>query len=271
MSAASTFTDARAIARETRKLVQGASTAFAGRIRGDSPRSGQPVWRNSYYVGQIEDRVWRPINGGTRRGGKRWTAALLKGAKKFELKTRAERRKLEPGARNGELGEVGIEVLEYLYTTVDYATGRLEPALRTIAEEIGRAYSAVHAALKRLRDKGFIHWMRRSEPIEDPEPGGPLVRQASNAYALLCPPAMRDWLGRLLGRPPMPECEADRRKREHAEFHRMLDSLTAQELLASTWDGNSLLGETLRNLAAAVDQRDRQQRESSRTDETGGL
>jgi hypothetical protein len=269
MSAANTTSDARAIAREVHKFSRRTATALAS--RGDNPRSGQPVWRNSYYVGQIEDRIWKPINGGTRRGGKRWTAAILKAAKKLELKSRAERRQVEPGARNGDLGEVGIEVLEYLYATVDYATGRLEPALRTIADAIGRAYSAVHEAMKRLRDKGFIQWMRRSEPIDDPEPGGPQVKQASNAYALLCPAPMRDWLGRLLGKAPVPECEADRRQRELAEFNGMLAGLSAQELLATTWTGDSLLGETLRNIAAAVDRRERQERESSRSDETGGL
>ena len=48
--------------------------------RGDSPRSGQPGWRNSYTEGTIEDRVWKPINGGKLRDGKRWTGALLKAA-----------------------------------------------------------------------------------------------------------------------------------------------------------------------------------------------
>lgn len=36
----------------------------AALTRGDSPRSGEPVWRNSYTIGQIEDRVWRPIRDG---------------------------------------------------------------------------------------------------------------------------------------------------------------------------------------------------------------
>lgn len=290
MSAADTTKNKRATARETRNLIRATAggamllgsftTAIAGaktsrqtralHSRGDSPRSGQPVWRNSYYVGQIEDRIWKPINGGSRRGGKRWTAAILKAAKKLELRTRAERQEIEPGARNGDLGAIGIIVLEYLYETVDYATGRLEPAIRTIASAIGHSYNAVHKALKRLRDRGFIQWMRRSEPIEDPEPGGPQVKQASNAYALLCPPTLRDWLARLLGKPPAPECDADRRKRERAEFETMLDGLTAEERLAATWTGDSLLGETLRRIAAAVDARDRQERESSTNDETGG-
>ena len=239
--------------------------------RGDSPRSGQPVWRNSYYVGQIEDRIWKPINGGTRRGGKRWTAALLKAAKRFELKTRTQRRQVEPGARNGELGDVGIAVLEYLYATVDYATGRLEPAIRTIADATGYAYSAVHRALNRLRKHGFIQWMRRSEPVEDPEPGGPTVKQVSNAYALLCPKGMLGWLSRLLGKSPRPECDADRRRQERDEFEAMLTGLTAEQRLAATWGGDPLLGEILRKIAAGVDQREMQHRESSASDETGGV
>lgn len=226
--------------------------------RGDSPRSGQPVWRNSYYVGQIEHQIWKPINDGTRRGGQRWTRALLKSAKALEIRTRAERREREPGARNGALGEVGIEVLEYLYGVVDYANGKLEPAIRTIAAEIGRSYSAVHEALNRLRLAGFLNWMRRSRPIEDPEPDGPQVEQASNAYALLVPTGMKSWLLRLVGKGPPPACDQDRRQQDRADFEAMLASVSAVEAHEATWNGDRLLGETLKRLARAVDARDRQ-------------
>jgi hypothetical protein len=237
--------------------------------RGDSSRSGAPVWRNSYTVGQIEDRIWKPINGGSIRGGKRWAAALLKMAKQLELRTRAERRTTEPGARNGALGPIAIDVLEYLYATVDYTTGRLEPALRTIAEATGHAYSAVHAALKRLRHEGFIHWMRRSKPKDDPEPGGPVVEQASNAYALLVPEAVKPWLQRLMGKAPAPECDADRRARERQAFEDMMAGMSAEDRHRTTWNGDDLLGETLRKLAAAVDARETKDCESSTADETG--
>jgi len=239
--------------------------------RGSNPRSGAPVWRNSYTVGQIEDRIWKPINGGSRRGGRRWTAAMLRAARKFETRTLRERRKVEPGARNGKLGEVGLRVLTYLYDTVDYATGRLEPAVRTIADELALSYSAVHRALQRLREHRFISWMRRSVPVEDPGPGEPPAKQASNAYALLCPPAMRAWLARLFGKVPHPACDQDRRAREQAEFEEMLNSLGAAEYMDATWTGDTLLGETLRSIAAAIDARERNHRESSGTDETGGI
>lgn len=249
-----------ALSRRTRVLLE----------RGDSPRSGERVWRNSYTEGTIEDRVWRRIHDGTARGGKRWTGALLKAARAFEYRTRLERREKEPGARNGNLGEVGLEVLAFLYETVDFATGRLEPAIATIAQGIGRSYSAAHDALCRLRKEGFLHWMRRSRPIEEPEPGGPQVEQVPNAYALLVPEPVKRWMRSLFGKTPTPTCEEERRKRERADFEAMLAGLTAEERHDTTWNGDSLLGETLRRLAAAVDAREIQKGESGTTGETGG-
>lgn len=238
--------------------------------RGDSKRSGEPVWRNSYTVGQIEDRVWKPINGGDVRAGRRWAGAMLKAARGLELRTRAERREVEPGARNGVLGDVAIAVLEYLYEVVDYRTGRLEPAIRTIADAIGRAYSAVHQALVRLREHGFLSWMRRSKKREDALPFGPQIEQASNAYALLVPKGMKDWLARKFGKGPVPECERDRAARKKQEFEAMLAGMTAGEY-AKSFCTDALLGPTLRRLAALVDAREVQERESGTSDETGGL
>ncbi len=240
--------------------------------RGDSPRSGEKVWRNSYTEGTIEDRVWRPIHDGTTRGGKRWTAALLKAARDLEYRSRLARREKEPGARNGVLGEIGLEVLGFMFETVDYATGRLEPAIATIAEGIGRSYSAVHEALCRLRSEGFLHWMRRSRPIVDAEPDGPQVEQIPNAYALLVPVEMKKWLGLLLRKrkSQAPQCDEDRRKHERAAYEAMLGTLTVEERHQTTWNGDRLLGETLRSLAASLDKRDVLDREFGRHGETGG-
>lgn len=249
-----------ALSRKTRAFLQ----------RGDSPRSGEKVWRNSYTEGTIEDRVWSKISDGTARGGKRWTGALLKAARALEYRTRRERREQEPGARNGALGEVGLEVLAYLYETVDFLSGRLEPAIATIADEIGRAYSAVHDALCRLRREGFLHWMRRSRPVKHPVPGGPQVEQIQNAYALLVPEPMKEWMKSLFRRAPIPTCEQDRRKQKDAEFEAMLAGLSAEERHNSTWNGDRLLGETLRKLAASLDKRDLNKGESGTDRETGG-
>lgn len=250
------------LGRKTRVLLE----------RGDSPRSGEKVWRNSYTEGTIEDRVWRPIHDGSTRGGARWTAALMKAARDLEYRTRLARREKEPGARNGVLGEIGLEVLRFMFDTVNYATGRLEPAIATIAESIGRSYSAVHEALCRLREQGFLHWMRRSRPIVDAEPDGPQVEQIPNAYALLVPAEMKRWLALLLRRPKnkTPECDEDRRKREREAYEDMLGTLTTEERHETTWNGDRLLGETLRSLAASLDRRDVLDRESASNGETGG-
>lgn len=241
--------------------------------RGDAARTGEPVWRNSYYVGTFErGRVWKPINCGTVRGGKRWTGALLKAAKRLELRTREKRRENEPGARNGVLGEVGIAVLEYLYDIVDYADGTLEPAIRTIAAAIGRAYSAVHEALTRLRNAGFLRWMRRSKPKDNPEPGGPTIEQASNAYALLVPTELEGWLKRLIGSGPVPACEADRRRKLIEEGDRMFARLSCAEQgrQAGDWGANKMLGDILASIGSLVDARDKHLRESGSSDVTGG-
>ena len=249
-----------ALSRQTRTMLE----------RGDSPRSGQPVWRNSYTVGQIEDRIWKPINGGSKRGGRRWTRAILDAAEKLEIRTLAQRREKDPGARNGALGEVGLRVLKYLYEVVDYATGELQPAIRTIAEATGRAYSAVHRALVRLRQHGFLQWMRRSKPVDNPEPGGQQVEQASNAYALLVPEGMRSWLARLIGKGPTPECEQERAQRRHEDLQRMLAGLTASEFHRQPFNEGALFGPTLRDIAAGVDAREAKKGESFSSDETGG-
>lgn len=162
-------------------------------------------------------------------------------------------------------------MLRYLYELVDYTTGRLEPAIATIAAEIGRSYSAVHDGLRRLRRAGFLHWMRRSRPVEHPEPGGPHVEQVSNAYALLAPKEMKGWLSRLLGKAPPPACEDDRRRMDREAFETMLAGPTAKERHEATWSGDDLLGETLARLAAALDRRDAALCESGRAGETGGV
>lgn len=234
--------------------------------RGDSPRSGQPVWRNSYTEGQCEDRIWRRYGDGTARTGKRLHALILKSARRLERETRRTRQAQDTGARRGLIGDVGIEVLDFLWSRVDFLTGRLEPAIDTIANELGRSYSAVHRALKDLRIRGFLQWERRSKPVDNPVPGGPLVKQIPNAYALLIPKALRRYFSiEIGGRRPTPDCVAWDAEQRKAEFNQMLSTLSAREFHAATWSGDSRLGETLANIARMVDDR-----ESSISRETGG-
>lgn len=219
-------------------------------------RSGQPVWRNSYTEGQIESRLWRPIADGTKRGAKRQIGAVLKAARELERRTRRERQRQHPGCRNGVLGQIGLDVLEALYGFVDFATGTLEPAVATIAETVGHSYAAVHAALRRLRSAGFLHWIRRSRPTENKGVAGPQVEQITNAYALLIPKKFEALIQRLLGRSPTPDDVQWATTQRQAEWQAMLDSLSAQELVTETWCGDQLAGETLARIGRLLDERE---------------
>lgn len=103
----------------------------------------------------------------------------------------------QAGKRNGPLGHIAIQVLELMMRLVDWRDGELDPAIDTIARKIRRARSAVIRALKRLKDEGFLDWLRRSEPIEDVDGAGPRVRQISNAYRITAPAA---WAKRIAQR-----------------------------------------------------------------------
>lgn len=249
----------------------GAALSARESANGSSPRSGQPVWRNSYYEGQLEDRLWRPIGigrqRGTRRGAARLAGAVLKAAKALDIRTRKERKAKTPGSRNGLLGEIGIAVLEALYGLVDYATGRLEPAIGTIAERTGYSYSAVHNALARLRDQGFLKWIRRSRKTERKGEAGPQVEQIPNAYALTIPVEMQDYVHRLVGDAPTPECEAWRRQQAGKDLEALIAQVSASRFHRDFWVGDKLTGESFASIAAALD---RQERESSSAGETVG-
>lgn len=220
-------------------------------------RSGQPVWRNSYYEGTIESRIWRPIANGTKRGAKRQIGAILKTAQALERRTRRERQLIHPGVRNGVLGQIGLDVLDVLYNRfVDFKTGTLEPAVATIADAVGHSYAAVHAALRRLRAAGFLHWVRRSRVKENAGSAGPQVEQISNAYALLIPKKIEGLIKHLLGKAPMPDDARWRRDQQKQEWSDMLAGLSAVDLIKDTWTGDQLAGETLARIARLLDERE---------------
>lgn len=154
-------------------------------------RGGQPVRRGSQRKGACERGFWTAFDS-------RQTGRLMRAA---ELYDRAGKR---PGARNGSLGHVALEVLRALLRRIDYRSGRLDPALTTIMADIARSKGAVVQALARLRDHGFLAWIRRFVDVEA-EGAGPRVRQVSNAYRLAIPPAAAALLGLRAGPAPRPD------------------------------------------------------------------
>ena len=180
-------------------------------------------------------------------------------------RTRRERQQAEPGVRNGFIGQIGLDVLEVLYKKfVDFKHGTLEPAISTIAEAVGHSYAATHAALKRLRAAGFLHWIRRSRKLEN-DGAGPQVEQITNAYALIVPPTVQKIVDAIMGKnAPPPDDAIHRRNEDKWTWKNLLDAMPCADFLKATWTGNSLAGESLKNIARLLDER-----ESLKSGETG--
>src|SRR3546814_16618597 len=80
-----------------------------------------------------------------------------------------------------------IELLRELYRIVDYKTGRLDPSIGYLMRQLRRSRAAIVHALARLKEHGFLEWIRRTEPTGNVG-FGPQVRQITNAYRFCLPP-----------------------------------------------------------------------------------
>ncbi len=214
-------------------------TRSLGEIVGDrSPskvrRTGQPVRRDSYNVGEREKRWYRPV-------ARQCIGPRLLTAERYELLAKTK------GRKNGAFGHVGLEVLKLFYRTVCFNTGRLEPSIAWMMLKIRRSRAAIVRALAALRRHGFIDWIRRTEPT-DIEGPGPQVRQISNAYRLLDPKPARSQ--QQADKPPLPDDHAHAVESAEAERMAMLDCLAPVDYIAATIV-NDHLAESLTRLALA--------------------
>lgn len=161
-----------AIARETRKLLKGAGAALGGKKRGPDQR----VHRYSYDVDSRQADVFRPIADGTKAGGLAWADDYLRLAKEYDVihKKKGERSPLMAN---------GIRVLEALLRNfLDFKTGQLDPAITALMKVTALSKNAVVDALKRLKEHGFLDWVRRSQRTTNVGEAGPQREQATNAY-----------------------------------------------------------------------------------------
>lgn len=168
MSAAA---EARAIARDTRKLLKD-----AGGKLGNKKRGHDPVHRYSYDVDSRQADVFRPIADGTIAGGLAWADDYIRLAKEYDIihKKKGERSPLMAN---------GIRVLEALLRKfLDFKTGQLDPAITALMKATALSKNAVVDALKRLKEHGFLDWIRRSEKTTNVGEAGPQRMQATNAY-----------------------------------------------------------------------------------------
>lgn len=185
-------------------------------------RSGQPVRRHSHNAGGAEVGLWRQYN----MFPKSEHNARMRALEEFERETKL------PGKRNGAIGAIGMEVYRYLMRLRGKKTGRLDPTVRWIADAIRRSRSAVHAALTRLKEHGFLDWIRRCQPIENAEPDEQQTEQIANAYILQTPATAKERVRRMLRRPT----EFVRAVAEKLARQRKLESSTVDEVIAEATD-----------------------------------
>jgi hypothetical protein len=134
-----------------------------------------PIWRGSTTA----DLRFQPLK-------KKDAAKLWHEARRFERSTR------QPGRQDGALGRNGLAVLyALLFDFLNYASGRLDPAIDTIAKAANISPRSAARGLVNLKAHGVLNWARRC--IADIGEAGRIVfRQLSNAYAVL---PVSQWLG----------------------------------------------------------------------------
>lgn len=201
-------------------------------------RARIPVHRQSWRRGYCESAIWR-------RTSRQEVRQIVLAARRYEVSHRA------PGARNGPLGPVALEILDYLANIVDFRTGRLEPALVTMMRVLRRSRDAIVRALKNLRDHGFLGWLRRCEPTGQSEGRGPRLQQSSNAYRLMLPECARHLLGRFASPPPIPEDHQQRMAERVAVIAAHRSGLSLPER-ASFDFGDTPLGKALARLGKSL-------------------
>jgi len=171
-------------------------------------RTGQKVRKYSQEAGYCEGNFWRSFNG-------KDSKIYMLAAERYEIATRPK------GKRHGVLGHIGLEVLREMLRLVDYATGRLDPSIKTLQTRLKRSRPAIVRALRSLRLAGFLDWIRRYEVAPGAGRGrGPQVVQTSNAYRLSLPAIAERLLGRKAEQPPEPvDLAFERAQRAHQSKH----------------------------------------------------
>lgn len=206
------------------------------------------VRRHSYARGR-EGVFWRSVK---RQDMKK----IVLAAKRYERDTKAK------GCRNGALGHVAIEVLDYMTNLIDYRTGRLEPSLDYLMEKLCRSRDAIVRALKALRTHGFIDWVRRYVPTGATGYGQPKYHQTSNAYRLSLPQRALRALGRYCQQLPVPDDFAHAQEQQEAFFQECLNDLSLAEQAIAVI-GDNPLGQSLARLGEAMKKRESAKRSES--------
>lgn len=207
------------------------------------------VRRSSRMAGRCEATFWRPVK-------RQEARQIVLAARRYEISTK------QKGKRNGALGHVALEILDYLTNLVDYRTGRLEPSLDYLMEKLCRSRDAIVRALKALRTHGFIDWLRRFVPTGNEGHGQPKYQQTSNAYRLSMPKRALRYLGRYGKKAPLPDDFTHAQETQAATIEAYKDSLSLSEQALFEL-GDTPLGQTLARLGKMMENRESAKRSES--------
>lgn len=198
-------------------------------------RTHQPVRRHSKPRGR-EGLFWRPVE-------RKELDRIILAAERFELSGKLT------GRKNGPLGGVALEVLRLFRNVVDFRTGRLDPSLDYLMAKLRRSRAAIVAALKALREHGFLDWLRRYVPTGAQGRRGPQVQQTSNAYRLSLPKRALAMLGRYFQLAPLPDDYSHRQEQQAAQIETHRAGLTELERTMMDADPDDPIGAALIHMA----------------------
>jgi hypothetical protein len=158
------------------------SPAIAGTQRTYAP---WPVWSDS----TTKTVKFMPLP-------KKRAVQIFHKARSFERQTR------QKGKQDGALGRNGLLVLHTLiFDFLNYVTGRLDPAIETIAKRAAISISSAKRGLANLKRCGVLHWVRRAGETRD-EKGRFCEEQDTNAYGIVPPTQWRGFFDPLPDAPP---------------------------------------------------------------------
>lgn len=104
-------------------------------------------------------------------------------------------------------GLIGSHVLLVLHTLIfdflNHTTGRLDPSYKAIQRKTRLCHQTIAKALARLKELGILNWQRRCMPDHSGRRGF-IMRQISNAYAILPPTQWRGYKDHDEPEPPHP-------------------------------------------------------------------
>jgi hypothetical protein len=128
-----------------------------------------------------------------------------KAVRRYHQSRAFERQTRQPGKQDGALGRNGILVLHTpIFDLLNYATGRLDPAIETIARKACISICSVKRGIANLKRCGVLDWIRRAGETRDQQ-GRFCLEQDTNAYGILPASQWRGFVDQPEAPPPHPD------------------------------------------------------------------